>query len=69
MILSAVELQNFNDFCFFFTPFESFSDISKMVETFPVTISFFSWCSAKHTVDIQMNLNWYINDYDGNEKP
>lgn len=28
-----------------------------------------SWCSAKHTVDTQMNLNWYINDYDGNEKP
>lgn len=40
-----------------------------MVETFPVIISFFPACSAKHTVDTQMNVDWQINGSDGNEEP
>lgn len=49
--------------------FGSLSNISKMVKIIPVIINFLLWCSSKHTADTQMNLNWYNNDHDGNEKP
>lgn len=55
-------------FCCFFIPFGSFSDMSKMVKTIPVIITFLLWYSAKHIVDTQMNLNWYNNYYDGTKK-